>query len=420
MGYESIGDSGKSKRSTNSGLLKIIYDPKIRGVFFQFILLALVFLLFVWIINNTIINIGSQGKKSGFDFLGETAGFSILKTPGTWLVDLVLEAVGEYSYWEVFIIGVVNTFAVSFLGIIAATILGFIIGVFRLSSNFVLRGFGAVYVEVLRNIPLLVQLLLWYKVVISFLPNKRGEEPIRFFGEAAPNVGVLDKSGLWAPYPLPEQGFSLTLAAFAIGLIGWIVLSVWAKRRQDATGEGFPTFWVGLGIFIGLPVIVFLASGSPLEWEQPLRGRFGFRDGHGMVMKPEFFAVFLGLTLYTAAFIAEIVRAGVLAVNKGQTEAAYALGLRPQKTLSLVVIPQALRVIIPPLTSQFLNLTKNSSLAVAIAYPDVVSVFAGTALNQVGQEVEMIFMMMIVYLLFSLSISAFMNWYNKSIALVER
>ncbi len=413
------GSAGSQRRFSD-----LIYDPKARGLFFQIALLASVAAFFVWIITNTIDNLARSGKKSGFDFLSNTSGFEILTTPGTWLIGF-----SELStYWDIFMIGVVNTLAVSFIGIIAATILGFIIGMFRLSSNAVLRGASTVYVEVLRNLPLLVQLFIWYKVVVELLPEKNPRraatpeeaDPIQIFGGLSESSGLLDKSGLWFAYPLPQPGFELTLAAGAVALIAWVVLSVWAKRRQEATGKTFPSFWVGLGLVVALPILVFFASGQPLEWEEPLRGGFGFRKGVGMVMKPEFFALFLGLALYTAAFIAEIVRAGILAVNKGQTEAAYALGMRPQATLNKVVIPQALRVIIPPLTSQYLNLLKNSSLAVAIAYPDVVSVFAGTALNQVGQEIEMILMMMMFYLCFSILISIFMNWYNKRIALVER
>lgn len=388
-----------------------IYDPKIRGILFQVLLLLSVVLFFWWIVDNTITNLAEQDKRSGFGFLSERANFQILTTPGTYL--LSYES-GQSTYWEVFLIGVVNTLSVSFLGIIAATAIGFVMGVFRLSTNIVLRGFATIYVEVLRNVPLLLQFFVWYKVVGDFLPDKRGE-PWSFFG----GVVTMDKSGLRAPFPLPQDGFDVVLIAFALALVGAVALGRWAKWRKDRTGQPFPSFWVGVGLVIGLPLAVFAAMGAPLEWEQPVRGAFGFRDGAGMVMKPEMFAVWLALTLYTAAFIAEIVRAGILAVSKGQTEAASALGLKKQTTLSLIVIPQALRVIIPPLTSQYLNLTKNSSLAVAIGFTDLYSLF-GTVNQKVGQEIEIITMIMLVYLTFSITISVLMNWYNQRIALVER
>lgn len=398
------------------GLAEIIYDPKVRGIFFQAALLIGVASFFAWIVSNAITNLADLDKRSGFAFLTETSGFEILTTPGTWAVGF-----GQGStYLDIFIVGVINTMAVAVLGIVAATVIGFVLGVFRLSSNVVLRGFATAYVELLRNLPLLLQLFICYKVVIEFLPARR-DEPFQLFGFLTiDNTALIDISGLYLSYPVPQTGFAITLAAVFVAIIGWVALSAWARKRQDSTGQRFPAFWVGLGLLIFLPLLVFVISGGPLEWEDPVRGRFGFRQGVGMVMKPEFFALWLGLTLYTASFIAEIVRAGILAVSKGQTEAAFALGLKPQSTLSLIVIPQALRVIIPPLTSQFLNLTKNSSLAVAIGFPDVVAVFAGTALNQVGQEIEMVFMMMMVYLVLSGLISLFMNWYNRSIALVER
>lgn len=407
--HESVGARGRRA-------IELIYDPKVRGLFFQAVLLISLILFFYWIISNTVTNLAEQNKQSGFGFLGDVAGFKPATTPGTWAIDY---RNGVSTYLDIFWVGIINTLAVSVIGIFFATIIGFVIGIFRLSSNVILNGFATVYVEVLRNIPLLVQILVWYRVVIALLPDKR-DEPINVLGPIAPGTVSLDKSGLWAPYPIIGEGFILTLAAAALAIVGWIALSVWARRQRDATGRTFPVFWVGLGALILLPAIVFLLSGSPLAWEHPIRGTFGFRVEVGMVMKPEFFAVFAALTLYTAAFIAEIVRAGILAVNKGQSEASSALGLSRAKTLNLVIIPQALRVIVPPLTSQYLNLIKNSSLAGAAGYPDLVQVFAGTALNQVGQEIEIIFMMMMVYLFFSLTISAFMNWYNRSIALVER
>ena len=403
----SSGGHGKSERSA----LAFLYDPKIRGLFFQITLMASLALFFIWIVGNTAANLAAQEKRSGFGFLSETANFQILTTPGTWLLDY---DPGVSSYGDVFLLGVVNTLAVSFLGIVAATVIGFVLGIFRLSSNIILRGFATVYVEVLRNIPLLLQFFIWYKVLGEFLPDKRGDPWTFLWG-----VFSMDKSGVRAPFPVFGDGFVIVLIVLLLAIVGAIGIGRWAKARRDRTGQPFPSFWVGAGMIVLAPLIAYFALGSPLEWEEPIRGRFGFRDGHGMVMKPEMFAVWFALTLYTASFIAEIVRAGILAVHKGQTEAAYALGLRPQATLNYVVIPQALRVIIPPLTSQYLNLTKNSSLAVAIGFTDLYSL-SGVVNQKVGQEVEIILMIMSVYLFFSISISLLMNYYNRRIALVER
>ena len=316
--------------------------------------------------------------------------------------------------------------SVGLISIFFATILGFMIGIFRLSSNIVLRGFATAYVELLRNIPLLLQILFFYIVVLRLLPGKR--EPGFEMGFLGLDLGTmpLNITGLYIPYPVTSEGFGTVLIAFlGACVLAWIVGWL-ARKRQEATGKQFPSFWVGLALIGCITLATHYAMGSPLFWEQPeFRDtgpvlRRGYQSGVGGVIVPEFIALLLALSLYTAAFIAEIVRAGILAVPGGQTEASKALGMSNGQNLRLVVIPQALRVIIPPLTSQYLNLTKNSSLAVAIAYPDLVQVFAGTALNQVGQEIEMIFMMMMVYLVISLVTSAFMNWFNDRMRLVER
>lgn len=424
--------SSTASETDDAGLTSLLYDPKARGLLFQVLLLTAVVAFFAWILDNTISNLASQGKKSGFGFLEETSGFSILISLGTFVVE---SRAGIATYLDVFWIGVVNTLIVSFLGIIAATILGFLLGIFRLSSNVVLRGFATAYVELLRNIPLLLQIFFWYFLLIDLLPGKA--ERVKLAGD----VFGINNNGLFGPYPQFFEGFSSVVWALLAAIVLVWVLNWVMTKRQESTGQQFPTFWVGLALLIGIPLAVFYAVGAPMEWEfanfraaddlmengkKVGRIRAGFETGGrageapGMVIKPEFIALWLALSLYTASFIAEIVRAGILAVPSGQTEAAKALGVSPNITLRKVVIPQAMRVIIPPLTSQFLNLTKNSSLAVAIAYPDVVSVFAGTALNQVGQEIEMIFMMMMVYLLISLGTAAFMNWFNDRMMLVER
>lgn len=395
----------------------VFNDPKIRAYFFQALVLALLVAFFWWIISNTVDNIARLDKRTGFAFLEQTSGFQILTTLGTYMLDF---KIGVSTYADVFWIGVINTLAVALIGIVCATMLGFVLGIFRLSHNVVLGGFSTIYIEILRNVPLLLQLFFWYRILIEQLPDKR-DRITTLFGL----VGV-NKTGLYAPIPVLQEGFWLTGTAFLIGIGLAVLVARWAKQRQFRTGQPFHTVWAAIGLIIGLPLVVFLVTGMPLSWEIPQFSetgpilRRGYQAGIGMVLKPEMIAVWLALTLYTAAFIAEIVRAGILAINKGQSEAAHALGLRQGPTLRLVIIPQAMRVIIPPLTSQFLNLTKNSSLAVAIAYPDVVSVFAGTALNQVGQEIEMIFMMMLVYLFFSIVTALFMNWFNMRMKLAER
>jgi len=395
----------------------LIYDRHIRSIVFQVLLVLGLILGAWWLGNNTVINLADQGKTLGFNFLSQTSGFQISSTLGTWVMEY---NVGSSTYLDVYFIGIINTFLVAFLGIIAATFLGFTMGIMRLSQNLVIKGFATVYVEVLRNVPLLLQLFFWYFAVLRSLPNRRGQIEI-YEGAAGINI-----TGLYLPAPIAQSGAGVLGLAFIlfVGIAIW--LGRWAKKRQYETGQIFPAFWVGLGLIVFGTMLVYLVMGQPIDWSFPVFKdtgpalRRGFQIGDGMVIVPEFIAVWLALSLYTAAFIAEIVRAGILAIAKGQTEASYSLGLRPGITLRLVIIPQALRVIIPPLTSQYLNLTKNSSLAVAIAYPELVSIFAGTALNQVGKEIEMISMMMAVYLTFSLLTAAFMNWFNARVKLVER
>ena len=399
---------------TSSALL---YDARVRALVFQAALILGLVAGAWWLVDNTVSNLSDQGKTLGFGFLDQTAGFQISATLGTWIMDY---NVGQSTYLDVYFIGIINTFLVAALGILAATVLGFGIGIMRLSNNLVLKGFATIYIELLRNIPLLLQLFFWYFAVLRSLPGRRDQV------ELIPGLAGINITGLYLPAPLAGDGFIYVFSVFVLAIVGAVMISKWATKRQYETGQTFPAFWAGLGLIIIAPLLVFLAMGSPLDWGLPEFKntgpalRRGFTPGTGMVIVPELIAVWLALSLYTAAFIAEIVRAGILAVAKGQTEASYSLGLRPGITLRLIVIPQALRVIIPPLTSQFLNLTKNSSLAVAIAYPELVSIFAGTALNQVGKEIEMIGMMMSVYLTFSLLTAAFMNWFNARVKLVER
>jgi general L-amino acid transport system permease protein len=381
----------------------LLYDPKLRAIVFQ-LLLAVALIAFVaWIADNTITNLRRANIASGFGFLNNRSGFDVAQS--------LIPYSAESTYGRALIVGLLNTILIAVLGVIVASVIGFLLGIARLSGNWILSRLAAVYVETLRNIPVLLQLLFWYKAVLSVLPSPRQ-------GYWLPLGANLSNRGLFMPRAIVAPEFVDTGIALLVAIVAVVVLSGWARRRRLATGRPFPTVWTSVAILIGLPVLVFLATGAPLALEFPQLKGFNFVGGWNI--KPELIALLLGLSLYTATYIAEIVRAGILAVAHGQTEAAHALGLRPGPTLRLVVIPQAMRVIVPPLTSQYLNLTKNSSLAVAIGYPDLVSVFAGTVLNQTGQAVEVIFLTMVVYLAISLATSLFMNWFNRRVALVER
>ena len=378
-------------------------DPEKRSIVFQVAAVAFVGYILWALTSNTMNNLETRGIASGFDFLSFNTSFDIGET--------LIEYSPESTYFRAFWVGVLNTLLVSSIGIVFATILGFSVGIARLSKNFVIAKMAAVYVDTLRNIPLLLQLFFWYFAVLRPLPLPKNAIA---WGESI----FLSNRGLVGPKPIFESGFGWIVAALVIAIIGIVFLARWAKKRQEATGQQFPVFYTSLALLIVLPFVAAAATGFPLDWDIPMLKGFNFKGG--MVLTPEFAALVGALSIYTSSFIAEIVRAGVLAVNHGQSEAAFALGIKPKFTMRLVIIPQALRVIIPPLTSQYLNLTKNSSLAAAIAYPDLVAVFAGTVLNQVGQAVEIMAMTLAVYLFFSLVISTFMNWYNAKMALVER
>lgn len=383
-------------------------DPRFRSIFFQLLVVGAVAAFFWYLFRNTSANLERQGIASGFDFWNSTAGFGI--------IDSWIPYSEESTYGTVFWVGLLNTLTVSILGIILATIIGFTIGVARLSSNWLISRMATVYIETLRNIPLLLQIFFWYSLILKGFPSLRNS--INIF-----DIIFLNNRGLYTPKPIFEPGTWIIFTGFGLAIAGIIWLARWSHRRQQATGQQFPVFLTSLGIFFGVPALgLAIASvaygGIPISFDYPSLQGFNFKGGSELI--PELVALLLALSAYTAAFIAEIVRAGILAVSHGQTEAAHSLGLRNAPTLRLVIIPQALRVIIPPLTSQYLNLTKNSSLAAAIAYPELVSVFAGTVLNQTGQAVEVIGITMALYLGLSLLISAFMNWYNKKMALVER
>ncbi len=411
-------------------------DPKFRSAVIQ-IVLALILVWLAWsFYSNAAANLARQGIASGFGFLEDRAGFAISQT--------LIPYNESMSYGRAFLVGLLNTLLVAVLGIILATVLGFLVGVGRLSENWVIRTLCSAYVEITRNLPPLFQILFWYLAVLATLPGPRqswgfGIQPmlnglagglssigLGFLGTPlasfaaslnAPSVFVNNR-GLVLPRPVFEEGSSVIFIAFGVAVVAAIAVAMWAKRRREATGQQFPVFLTQLGLVIGLPLIAAAAAGFPVTVEHPeLRG-FNFIGGLRVI--PEFVALLLALSIYTAGFIAEIVRAGILAVSKGQTEAAHSLGLKPGPTLRLVIIPQAMRVIVPPLTSQYLNLTKNSSLGVAVGYPDLFAVFAGTTLNQTGQAIEIVAMTMAVYLTISIATSLFMSWYNTRVALVER
>jgi len=378
-------------------------DPKLRGIFYQLALFAVVLWLGYEFVVNARDNLRAAKIATGFGFLDNTAGFSINQT--------LIPYTESDTYGRVFLVGLLNTLLVAVVGIVLATVLGFVVGISRLSSNWLLQRLAGAYVELIRNLPLLFQILFWYLAVLGALPGPR--QSISVFGEA-----FINNRGLFIPRPLFDPGSELVLAAFLIGIVGSLGIRAWARRRQLATGQQFPVLWTALALVLGGTLAALIATGFPISFEKPVLRGFNFAGGLRVI--PEFVALLIALVTYTAAFIAEIVRAGILAVSHGQTEAAYSLGLKPGQTLRLVVVPQALRVIIPPLTSQYLNLTKNSSLAVGIGYPDLFAVFAGTTLNQTGQAIEIIAITMAVYLAISLITSALMNWYNARVRLVER
>lgn len=384
-----------------------MFSPlKLRRYAIQITLLFALLGLFAFLVNNALDNMAARNIKSGFDFLGEVAGFAILFSP---FLDYDASI---NTYFDTFLIGLSNTVLISILGIITATIVGFIFGVARLSHNWLVAKIASTYVEIFRNIPLLLQITFWYfAIMLPLLPSPRQSLT---FGD---DWLVANNRGFYIPEPTGD-GLSTLLYALIVTVFVLYFFLKWATKKQQKSGKTLPKFWLSLLIIITLPSVVLLISGSEIGFNFPEKGRFAWRGGWLII--PELAALWLALTIYTGAFITENVRGGILAVSNGQTEASLALGLSRSQTLRLIIIPQALRVIIPPQTSQYLNLAKNSSLATAIGYPDLVSIFAGTALNQIGRAIEIIFMTMLVYLTLSLTISVLMNIYNNRIKLKER
>jgi general L-amino acid transport system permease protein len=377
-------------------------NPKVRAIRFQFMTFVIVGLLAYYLVSNTLINLKKQNIATGFSFLHKESSFEIGES-------LIPYSAAD-TYARALLVGALNTIKVAFVGVVITIILGTFVGVARLSSNWLLSKLAGIYIEVMQDIPILLQLFFWYAIFYETLPSP--QEAI------SPGAGIyMSNRGVAFTVPEGHPAHKYMLLAFVAACMIVYLIRRWARKRQERTGQIFPTFRVGLAIVLGLPFITWLAFGTPMKMDVPKFIGFNFQGG--LMVSPEFIALLMGLVLYTAAFVAEVVRAGIQSVSKGQREAAMAIGLRPALVLNLVILPQALRVIVPPLTSQMLNLTKNSSLAVAIGYPDFVSV-ANTTINQTGQSIEGVALIMAVYLFFSLSTSAFMNWYNKRVALVER
>jgi general L-amino acid transport system permease protein len=391
-----------SPKITTSAKISFWYDPTKRAIIYQVVVLGIVGLVAYYLFTNTLANLERQNIATGFGFFAKEASFEIGESPISYSA--------ADTYARALLVGVLNTIKVSFIGVILTVILGTFVGIARLSRNWLVAKLAAIFIEVMQDIPVLLQLVFWYAVFYDTFPSPRQA--------LNPISGVyLCNRGMAFAVPEPHPVYGYMALAFVAGCLAVWVLRRWAKKRQTKTGQIFPVFLVSLAILLLFPLATWLLGGAPLKMNVPKLVGFNFEGG--TTFSPEFAALLLGLVLYTAAFVAEIVRAGIQAISRGQVEAAMSLGLKPGQVLRLVILPQALRVIIPPLTSQMLNLTKNSTLAIAIGFPDFVSV-ANTTINQTGQAIEGVGMIMVVYLFFSLSTSGFMNWYNKRVALVER
>ena len=382
--------------------VSLFYDPRVRGAFYQALTIVILAGICWFVVTNTVDNLRALNRTFGFGFLEGRAGFNL----GQALIPYSSDSTNT----DALIVGLLNTLLISVVGIIAATIVGFIIGVDRLSNNWLIAKLSQTYVEIFRNIPPLLVIFFWYSGVLVLLPQARDAVHLPF-------SSYLSNRGLAFPKPIFGEGMGAVGIALLIAIAGVFFVARWAHRRQAATGQQFHTIWASIGILIGLPLLAFLATGMPLSFDYPIAGKFNLTGG--TVVGPEFIALLLALSLYTATYIAEIVRAGIRGVPKGQSEAAGALGLRASVITRLIVIPQAMRIIIPPLTSQYLNLIKNSSLAIAIGYADIVAV-GGVILNQSGRAVEVVIIWMVIYLILSIITSLFMNWFNAKMALVER
>lgn len=390
----------RAKASSSGSMLN---NPRVRAILYQALLLFGLGYFFYSIVSNALNNMEARGIKSGFDFLFTASGFDILMT--------LVPYSATSTYGMTFVVGLLNTILVSIVGIFFATVLGFIIGVAYFSNNWLIKRLSVVYVETFRNIPLLLQVFFWYFAVLASLPSARESLSL---GE----VIFLNVRGLYLPDLVGGAGSSIVYGSIVVAIAAIVFLKKWAKKRQDDTGEQFPVALTSLGILLGLPLITLFITGVPFTWDFPELKGFNFRGGITVI--PELMALTIALSVYTGAFIAEAVRAGVQSVPHGQTEAARSIGLRENRIMSLIIVPQAMRVIVPLLNSEYQSLVKNSTLATAIGYPDLFTVFVGTSLNQTGQAIEIVFMTMAVYFVINMTISFLMNQFNASVALVER
>jgi general L-amino acid transport system permease protein len=384
-------------------LSSLVNDSVARAIFYQLLTAAILVGGIWYLVSNTIANMSQRGMAAGFDFLEYTAGFNIVFT-------LIPYREGD-SYFRVFQVGIANTLLVAVIGIVLATLIGLVMGLARLSTNWLIRTMARWYVEILRNTPLLLQIIAWYFGFFNLLPVPR--QSFEWGG-----AFFLNNRGFYFPAPVPLDSFGWTGVALGLGIVTAVTIHRWARRRLEATGQSFPSVLAGAGLVVLLPTATFLATGSPLDWDIPALRGFNFRGG--LSVPPTFCALIVALAIYTSCFIAEIVRAGIQSVSHGQTEAARALGVKPSRIMRFVILPQALRVIIPPLISQYLNLTKNSSLAIAIGFPDLVSVWMNTSLNQSGRAIPIVAMTMAFYCAVSLSVSLLMNLYNRRVQITER
>ncbi|OUS06886.1 amino acid ABC transporter permease [Rhodobacterales bacterium 52_120_T64] len=405
----SVADHTAEKKAFRLSML--IYDTRYRSITIQVI--ALIALIFVaaWLVSNTLSNLEALDKELGFGFLSEPASYDINQK--------LIEYDSRSSHGRAALVGILNTLLVAVMGCVLATVIGVTAGVARLSHNWIIARLMTVYIEMFRNIPVLLWIVLIMAVVIETLPVPRsfkGEDAVSsmLFGDAV----AITNRGIYFPKPLFNDGSMIVVATFILSIVGIFVFGRWAKKRQAATGEILPTGWIKTGIFFVPAILMFFIMGMPIGLEYPVFKGFNFKGGYQM--RNSLIALWLALSFYTGAFIAEAVRAGIQAVSKGQSEAAAALGLRPKRVMNLVILPQALRVIIPPLISQYLNLTKNSSLAIVVGYMDITATLGGITLNQTGREMESLLLLMGMYLSISISVSIVMNWYNESIKMRER
>lgn len=384
-------------------MMRALRNQKVRGMIFQ-VLTILGLVAFLWYIgSNTMSNIEQRGIKSGFAFMESTAGFEIDESP--------IQFSSSDTHGRVFLVGLTNTLIITFVGIIFSTILGLIIGILRLSNNWLIRKIAAAYIDIFRNIPILLQILFWYNLAIQLLPSPKGS--IDFFDSI-----FLNNRGLYLPVADMNMTTIFVISSVIIAVVATVALNIWANRRQEETGQIFPVLQTAIGLFILLPTIAYFVGGANFNFDYPELKGFNYRGGK--VISPEFLALTFALVIYTATFIAEAVRSGIEAVSKGQKEAASSIGLSSYQSLKLVVLPQAIRIAIPPVINQYLNLAKNSSLAAAVGYPELVTVFAGISLNQTGQAIEILAITMLVYLIISLVVSAILNWFNHKMKIKER